>query len=71
MAIPLIAAVTLALYLVSPSWSLLRLVTLASILCAPLIPWIWQYSRVLWLYFDRYFDPEEEARDQQTVSGGD
>jgi hypothetical protein len=33
---------------------------LASIVCLPLIPWIWQYSRVIWIYFDRYFDPEDE-----------
>ncbi len=60
MAIPLIALVTLILYLFLPPWSLLRLVSLASLICSPLIPWIWQYSRVLWIYFDRYFDPEEE-----------
>jgi len=34
------------------------LVVLASIVSVPLIPWIWQYSRVLWIHFDRYFDPE-------------
>jgi uncharacterized protein (DUF983 family) len=71
MAIPLLAVVTLGLYLLSPSWSLLRLVTLASILSTPLIPWIWQYSRVLWLYFDRYFDPEEEGGNQQVVREGE
>ena len=36
----------------------LRLVVLASVICVPLVPWIWQYSRVIWIYFDRYFDPD-------------
>jgi uncharacterized protein (DUF983 family) len=65
MAIPLIALVTLILYLFLPAWSLLRLVSLAAFICSPLIPWIWQYSRVLWIYFDRYFDPEEEPGEQR------
>jgi uncharacterized protein (DUF983 family) len=61
LAIPLIALLTLIAYLIVPSWSLFRLVVAASIICSPLIPWIWQYSRVIWIYFDQYFDPEEEA----------
>jgi uncharacterized protein (DUF983 family) len=64
-AIPLLALLTLALYLLVPGWSLFRLVMLASILCTPLIPWIWQYSRVLWIYFDRYFDPEEQESEME------
>ena len=28
--------------------------------CVPLVPVIWQYSRVVWIYFDRYFDPDDE-----------
>jgi uncharacterized protein (DUF983 family) len=60
LAIPLIALLTLIEHLILPSWSLFRLVVLASIVCLPLIPWIWQYSRVIWIYFDRYFDPEDE-----------
>jgi uncharacterized protein (DUF983 family) len=69
-AIPLLALSTLALYLCLPSWSLFRLVMLASILCAPLIPWIWHYSRVLWIYFDRYFDPEDGEDEMQQCDDG-
>ena len=58
MAIPLLSLLTLIEYLILPGWSLFRLVLLASFICTPLTPWIWQYSRVLWIYFDRYFDPE-------------
>jgi hypothetical protein len=46
-------------HLIRPQWSLFRLVLLASGLCIPLIPWLWQYSRVIWIYFDRYFDPDD------------
>jgi uncharacterized protein (DUF983 family) len=60
MAIPLLSLLTLIEYLILPSWSLFRLVVLASLICTPLIPWVWQYSRVLWIYFDRYFDPDDE-----------
>jgi uncharacterized protein (DUF983 family) len=64
-AIPLLALVTLVLYLLLSSWSLFGLVMLASILCTPLVPWIWHYSRVMWIYFDRYFDPEGEEGEKQ------
>jgi uncharacterized protein (DUF983 family) len=59
LAIPLIALLTLIEYLIIPGWSLFRLVVLATLLCVPLIPWIWQYSRVIWIYLDRYFDPDD------------
>ena len=59
LAIPMIALLTLIEHLIIPGWSLFRLVLLASVLCVPLIPWLWQYSRVIWIYFDRYFDPED------------
>jgi hypothetical protein len=58
LAIPLIASLTLVESLIFPTWSLFRLVLLAWALCVPLVPWVWQYSRVLWVAFDRYFDPD-------------
>jgi uncharacterized protein (DUF983 family) len=61
LAIPLIALLTLIEHLIIPGWSLFRLVLLASFVCVPLIPWIWQYSRVIWIYFDRFFDPDDPA----------
>lgn len=61
LAIPLIALITLFEHLIIPDWSLFRLVLLASALCIPLIPWLWQYSRVIWIYIDRFFDPDEPA----------
>ena len=70
MAIPLLAALTVIEYLILPQWSLFRLVLLASAISTPLIPWIWHYSRVLWIYFDRYFDPEEEGGEQRPEPEG-
>jgi uncharacterized protein (DUF983 family) len=61
LAIPLLALLTLIEHLILPEWSLFRLVVLASLLCVPLIPWLWQYSRVIWIYFDRYFDPDDAS----------
>ncbi len=60
LAIPLIALLTLIEHLILRGWSLFRLVVLASLVCVPTIPWVWQYSRVIWIYFDRYFDPEDD-----------
>jgi uncharacterized protein (DUF983 family) len=59
LAIPWIALLTGIEHLIVPAWSLFRLVVLASLLSVPLIPWLWQYSRVIWIYFDRYFDPND------------
>jgi uncharacterized protein (DUF983 family) len=59
LAIPLIGLLTLIEWLLLPSWSLFRLVLLAWALCVPLIPWVWQYSRVLWIYFDQSIDPDQ------------
>ena len=58
LAIPLIALLTLIAYLLLSSWSLWQLVLLAWAICVPLIPWIWQYSRVIWIHFDQWIDPE-------------
>jgi uncharacterized protein (DUF983 family) len=55
--IPLIAFITLIEYLVFPGWSIFRLVLLAWVLCLPLVPWVWQYSRVIWIHFDQWIDP--------------
>jgi uncharacterized protein (DUF983 family) len=61
LAIPLIALLTLIEYLLLPRWRLWQLVLLAWALCLPLIPWVWQYSRVIWIHFDRAIDPKDET----------
>ena len=57
---PLIALLTLIEHLLIPSWSLFRLVLLAWAICVPLIPWIWQYSRAIWIHFDQWVDPMDD-----------
>ncbi|MGE3820112.1 MAG: DUF983 domain-containing protein [Isosphaeraceae bacterium] len=60
MAIPLITLLTAIEWLVLPGrWTLFRLVLLAWALTIPLIPWIWQYSRVVFMHFDHWADPIE------------
>ena len=71
LAIPLIALLTLIEHLIIPGWSLFRLVVLASLLCVPLIPWVWQYSRVIWIYLDRYFDPDDAPDEAVPPRGPD
>ena len=57
MAIPIIALLALIEHQLLPAWSLLKLVVLAWAICAPFIPWLWQYSRVIWINIDRTIDP--------------
>jgi uncharacterized protein (DUF983 family) len=57
LAVPLIAILTLIEHILLPGWSLPSLVLLAWAICLPLVPWIWQYSRVIWIYFDQWIDP--------------
>jgi uncharacterized protein (DUF983 family) len=64
--IPLIALVTLIEYLVVRDWSIFRLVLFAWVLTLPLFPWIWQYSRVIWIHFDRWVDPETDNREKKS-----
>jgi uncharacterized protein (DUF983 family) len=58
LAIPIIALLTLVEWLLLPEWSLFQLVLLAWAICVPAIPWIWQYSRVIWIHFDQAIDPQ-------------
>jgi uncharacterized protein (DUF983 family) len=68
LAIPLIALLTLLEYLILRTWSLFRLVVLATLICVPLVPVIWQYSRVIWIAFDRYVDPGDTQEDRRSDS---
>ena len=69
LAIPLIALLTLVEHLMIPSWSLLRLVFLASVISIPLIPWVWQYSRTIWIHFDQWIDPIQDNPEEPTNRG--
>ncbi len=70
LAIPLIALLTLIEHLMIPGWSLLRLVLLAWLISVPLIPWVWQYSRTIWIHFDQWIDPAEQNDQDEPSSRG-
>lgn len=56
--IPTIALLTLLFFLLLPDWPLWQLFLLAWLAFLPLVPIIFRYSRVFWIHFDRYFDPD-------------
>lgn len=47
----------LVLALVTRGWSFMRLVQWAAYASIPFIPFVFFYSRVLWIHFDRHFEP--------------
>jgi hypothetical protein len=57
--IPLIAAgVLVGKFLIVPGWPLHWIVLAVWAAFLPLAPAVFRYSRVLFIHFDRYFDPE-------------
>ena len=58
--IPICAAGVLLVKLLIPSWPLHWIVLGVWAAILPLVPAIFRYSRVLFIHFDRYFDPEDE-----------
>ncbi len=59
--IPLSAAGVLLVKLLVPSWPLHWIVLGVWAAFLPLVPALFRYSRVLFIHFDRYFDPEGEG----------
>jgi uncharacterized protein (DUF983 family) len=58
--IPIVALGTLVAWLLLPGWPLIWLVGLAWLASLPLTPAVFRYSRVLFLHFDRMFDPDPD-----------
>ncbi len=60
--IPILAAVVIAgkLWLV-PAWPLHWVLLAAWVAFLPLVPAVFRYSRVLFIHFDRFFDPDGEG----------
>jgi len=57
--LPLIAAgVLLGKLFLVPSWPLHWILAVVWVVSLPLAPAMYRYSRVLFIHFDRYFDPE-------------
>ena len=59
--IPMTVAGVLLVKLLVPSWPLYGIVLLVWAALLPLVPAVFRYSRVLFIHFDRYFDPEGEG----------
>ncbi len=56
--IPIIAAGTLLGKWLLPSWPLHWVLLMVWVAFLPLVPMVFRASRVLFIHFDRYFDPE-------------
>jgi uncharacterized protein (DUF983 family) len=57
--IPMIAAgVLLGKLLIVPAWPLHWILLATWVAYLPLVPAVFRYSRVLFIHFDRYFDPD-------------
>jgi uncharacterized protein (DUF983 family) len=65
MSFPITSAILIPIYFILnellPTWHSLLLVPLATALYLPLMPAVFRYSRVLWIYFDRLGDPYEAS----------
>lgn len=59
MAIPPLTAMTLLQKWRSPERSMASCIVVSAIVFIPLVVPIVRFSRVLWLYFDRFFDPQD------------
>ena len=57
LAVPLVAALVVLVYLVAPAWRLEWLVLAASVGFLPLMPFVFRWSRILWIHLDRTIDP--------------
>ena len=68
--IPIIALLTLIVYLIRPGWHLWQDVLIAWVAFLPLVPAVFRYSRVLWIHFDRYIDPESPDDVPPPPAGG-
>ena len=57
LSIPIIGLLMLLWYLVLPQLGLWWLALLACVSFLPLVPPIYRYARVIWIYFDRWAWP--------------
>lgn len=47
----------IAWWLLPPTWELPELLLVAMVAMVPLLPAVFRYSRLMWLYWDQAFDP--------------
>ncbi len=66
MAIPPLTILTLLQKWRDPERSMASCIIVAAIVFLPLVIPIVRYSRVMWLYFDRFFDPQDRQQPTST-----
>ena len=54
--IPVLALLVLAVWLAS-GWDILIALVVADVLFLAIVPFVWRYSRVVWLHLDWLIDP--------------
>ncbi|QEH36843.1 hypothetical protein OJF2_54280 [Aquisphaera giovannonii] len=54
---PLVVFLLAVVHLLFPRWSLTAAASAATALCVALTPWIWQFSRTIWIHLDQSVDP--------------
>ncbi len=57
LAVGVILVLFLALALVLRGWPMMRLLLVAGVFFVPFIPAVFRYSRIIWIHFDRHFEP--------------
>lgn len=60
MAIPPLTLLTLLFHHLFPEWPMSGCIVTAMLCFLPLVVPIVRYSRIMWLHFDRFFDPHQE-----------
>ena len=58
--VPVLALVFLAVFLVT-RWDVVVVLLVADAIFIAVAPFIWRYSRIVWLYFDWFVDPQMRA----------
>ncbi len=58
--VPVLALVFLAVLLVT-HWDVVVVLLVADAIFLAVAPFIWRYSRVVWLHFDWFVDPQMRA----------
>jgi uncharacterized protein (DUF983 family) len=55
--IPILGLLILAGHLLLPDWRIEGIIGLAAVAYVPFMPLVFRYSRVLWIYFERWANP--------------
>jgi hypothetical protein len=57
LSVPILGLLILAGHLLLPAWRIEVIIGLAAIAYIPFMPLVFRYSRVFWIYFERWANP--------------